>query len=84
MPLLDGDLYEIMMACVEGRLPSASARWHEGAACTVVAASEGYPQAYAKVSTAHFSQLALNCDWSEPCVPLTTLNDRRQLTRTDH
>jgi phosphoribosylamine--glycine ligase len=48
LPLLDSDLAEIMLACVEGRLDQIEVRWQRGACATVVLASEGYPGAYPK------------------------------------
>lgn len=44
LPLLEGDLIEIMLACVEGRLTPDLVRWRTGAALSVVLAAEGYPQ----------------------------------------
>jgi phosphoribosylamine--glycine ligase len=43
LPLLESDLVEIMLACVEGRLTSDLVRWHAGAALAVVLSAEGYP-----------------------------------------
>jgi phosphoribosylamine--glycine ligase len=48
LPLLDGDLAEILLACVDGRLDQVDVRWRSGACATVVLASEGYPGAYPK------------------------------------
>ena len=48
LPLLDGDLAEIMLACVEGRLDQVDVRWRRGACATVVLASQGYPGVYPK------------------------------------
>lgn len=48
LPLLDVDLAEVMGACIDGALTSEMVRRHEGAAATVVMASEGYPRAYPK------------------------------------
>eukprot|EP01116_Phalansterium_solitarium_P022870 TRINITY_DN7730_c0_g1_i2.p1 TRINITY_DN7730_c0_g1~~TRINITY_DN7730_c0_g1_i2.p1 ORF type:complete len:813 (-),score=339.61 TRINITY_DN7730_c0_g1_i2:274-2628(-) len=49
LPLLDADLYSILLACVEGRLDSVDVRWKYGqAAVTVVLASQGYPGDYTK------------------------------------
>ena len=45
VPLLDGDLAEVALACVQGRLASVDLRWREGVACAVVAAAAGYPWA---------------------------------------
>jgi len=43
LPLLDSDLVEIMLACVEGCLTPELVRWREQAALGVVLAAEGYP-----------------------------------------
>lgn len=51
LPLLKGDLHDIMMACVEGTLDEQSVDFHPGSAATVVAASAGYPKAYEKGKT---------------------------------
>jgi len=50
LPLLDGDLLEIMLACVDGRLADAAGevRWKDAAAVCVVLASGGYPASYPK------------------------------------
>ena len=45
LPLLDGDLLEVLLACVDGRLASCRPRWSSGACCAVVLASAGYPDA---------------------------------------
>lgn len=45
LPLLAGSLRDIALACVEGRLDSVPVSWHDGASCTVVLASRGYPDA---------------------------------------
>lgn len=48
LPLLDSDLLEIMLACVDGSLDEVDIEWKEGAAACVVLASGGYPNAYLK------------------------------------
>jgi phosphoribosylamine--glycine ligase len=48
MPLLESDLLEVMLACVEGRLGEQHLRWRDGAAATVVMAAGGYPELYEK------------------------------------
>lgn len=48
LPLLDGDLVEIMLACVDGRLDKVDVKWKEEAAVCVVMAAGGYPKAYEK------------------------------------
>jgi phosphoribosylamine--glycine ligase len=48
LPLMDGDIVEVMQAVVEGRLDPSSVRALPGAAACVVMASGGYPGAYEK------------------------------------
>lgn len=43
IPLLESDLYQVLQACVEGRLADVAVEWAERAAVTVVLASGGYP-----------------------------------------
>ena len=46
MPLLDGDLADIMLACATGTLDEVEVAWHDKAAVFVVMASGGYPGKY--------------------------------------
>lgn len=46
LPLIDGDLLEIMLACRNGTLCNVNMGAHPGAAATVVAVSGGYPDKY--------------------------------------
>ncbi len=46
LPMLESDLLEIAMACVEGRLADLDIHWNPGAAACVVLASGGYPGKY--------------------------------------
>ena len=47
LPLLESDLYEVIMSCVEHRLQSTEVLWKQNTtACTVVCASGGYPGSY--------------------------------------
>lgn len=46
LPLLEGDLLEIMMACTEGTLDSKNVKFSNKSACCVIMASEGYPSKY--------------------------------------
>ena len=46
MPLLDGDLADIMLACATGTLDEVEVAWHDKAAVCVVMASGGYPGKY--------------------------------------
>ena len=49
MPLLESDLYELLEACVEGRLTECKPpRFKEGASVTVVAVNEEYPRSGSK------------------------------------
>lgn len=48
LPMLDGDLAEIMLACAEGRLTADLINVFPGSAVTVVMASPGYPTSYPK------------------------------------
>ena len=48
LPLLDGDLAEIMMACAEGNLGGIKINWRDESAACVVMASGGYPGEYEK------------------------------------
>ena len=49
LPLLDGDLAEIMLACTaDDKLAKATINWKEGAAVCVVMAAGGYPASYEK------------------------------------
>jgi phosphoribosylamine--glycine ligase len=45
---LDGDLVEIMLACIEGRLPEVEVKARPEAALGVVLAAGGYPASYPK------------------------------------
>lgn len=48
LPLLESDLCEVAMACVEGTLAYTDVKWAEASACTVVVAAPGYPESYRK------------------------------------
>ncbi|MCL4507539.1 MAG: phosphoribosylamine--glycine ligase [Chloroflexi bacterium] len=50
LPLLQSDLFDILMACTTGRLAEIAPQiaWHSGACATVVLASPGYPGDYPK------------------------------------
>jgi phosphoribosylamine--glycine ligase/phosphoribosylaminoimidazole synthetase len=45
LPLLETDLLDVAEACACGTLAGGSVRWRHGAACTVVIAAPGYPDA---------------------------------------
>ncbi len=46
LPLLESDLVEIALACVEGRLDQVEIKWKSRSAACVVMASGGYPGKY--------------------------------------
>ena len=46
LPLLDGDLFEIMLAVRDTRLADIPVKFRDGASCCVVLASAGYPGKY--------------------------------------
>ena len=48
LPLMESDLLTAMLACRNGTLAQTEVRFSRGAACCVVMASEGYPEAYEK------------------------------------
>jgi phosphoribosylamine--glycine ligase len=48
LPLLESDLAEIVLACIEGRLDSVDVRWKASACATIALAAPGYPGSYPK------------------------------------
>ncbi len=48
MPLMESDLVEVALACVEGRLDQVDLRFKDAAAACVMLASAGYPGKYIK------------------------------------
>jgi phosphoribosylamine--glycine ligase/phosphoribosylformylglycinamidine cyclo-ligase len=48
LPLLETDLVDVLMACVEGRLGEVEVRWQPARTVCLVMASAGYPGAYEK------------------------------------
>ncbi len=48
LPLMDGDLADVMLACTEGCLDAVSVKTHSGYAATVVASAGGYPGPYVR------------------------------------
>jgi phosphoribosylamine--glycine ligase len=48
MRILESDLVDAMIACVDGTLAKADIRWSAGSAVTVMLASGGYPGSYEK------------------------------------
>jgi phosphoribosylamine--glycine ligase len=53
LPLLESDLLDVILACLDGRLNAIDLRWRSGECATVVAASPGYPGAYPKGHIIH-------------------------------
>ena len=53
LPLLDGDLVQIMLACTDGTLADVPIHWKDGAAVCVVLAAGGYPGLYEKGHEIH-------------------------------
>lgn len=51
MALLENDLLELLIACVEGNLDKTALKWKNGAAICVIMASAGYPGTYQKGKT---------------------------------
>lgn len=48
VPMLDGDLAKIMLACIAGNLEAEMVQMRRGAAATVVMAAPGYPGSYSR------------------------------------
>jgi phosphoribosylamine--glycine ligase len=44
LPLLETDLAQIFLACVEGRLAELNVRWRHGASAALVLVAKGYPE----------------------------------------
>ena len=53
LPLLDGDLVQIMCACTDGTLSDVPIHWKDRAAVCVVLAAGGYPASYEKGHEIH-------------------------------
>lgn len=78
LPLLDGDFYSILDACVEGSLVSSMVFWKRQIAVGVVLASRGYPGSY---TTGHEISIASD-DHNDVSVfhAGTAISDERLLT----
>ena len=46
LPLMEADILEMSMACIDGNLESVEVKWSDESCVTVVIASEGYPATY--------------------------------------
>lgn len=53
LPLLDGDLGQIMMACATGALTADIVKWKDSSAACVILASKGYPETSSKGDVIH-------------------------------
>ena len=53
MPLIEGDLYQVCLACTQGRLDQVRLPISKGYCCAVVLASGGYPGPIQKNKTKH-------------------------------
>lgn len=53
LPLLDGDLGQIMMACATGTLTADMVKWKDSSAACVILASKGYPETSSKGDVIH-------------------------------
>jgi len=79
LPLLETDLVDTMLACIEGRLAGTALRWAGGYNVAVVLASGGYPEDYAKGKPIE----GLSAAASEPVITLfhagTRIDERGQV-----
>jgi phosphoribosylamine--glycine ligase len=53
MPMIRGDVFEVLYGAAEGRLPAGVDTWRARAAATVVMAAQGYPGSYGKGMAVH-------------------------------
>lgn len=64
LPLLETDLFEILLACVEKRLAGLEIRWLPQSAATVVLAAQGYPGPFSRGDVIHgLPQLSSPHSW---------------------
>ena len=63
LPLLESDLFEIMLAVAEERLDEIEVKFADKNACCVVLASNGYPKAYEKGFEITIGELSDNADF---------------------
>lgn len=75
LPLLRGDLLEIMMATTNGTLADVDFSFSDECACCVVAASKGYPVSYEKGFEIHLPE-----DRENIFIAGSRLEDGKQLT----
>ncbi len=82
MRLLESDLSDILLACVNGTLESQEIKWSSKFACCVICASGGYPGIYAKGKVIH----GLDGNFDEDIVIFhsgTKLDETNKLIVTD-
>lgn len=48
MRLMKSDVFDLFNACIDGNLQNYSIEWNQGFAATIILASQGYPDEYAK------------------------------------
>lgn len=48
LPLLESDLVDVMLSCIDGTLAETEVKWSKGAAVCIVMAAGGYPKSYNK------------------------------------
>ncbi len=60
--MLQSDLFDIMLACIHGRLHEDLVSWNHQHACSVVCAAPGYPNNYPKGSVITGLEAANNID----------------------
>ncbi len=53
LPLLEGDLGQIMLSCATGSLESKQVKWKDSSAACVILASKGYPETSSKGDVIH-------------------------------
>ena len=80
LPLLDGDLLEIMLACTNGTLTESMVNWKDAAAACVIEASGGYPGSYEKGKEIHGLDEKGQCEGVTVYHAGTSLKDGRYYT----
>jgi len=80
LPLLVTDLRHIALACIEGRLGDIAIEWRPDTACTVVLASDGYPDAPKLGDPIRGLETVKGCDNVEVFHAGTELVNGRQVT----
>ena len=48
LPLMENDLLDVIEKAIDGQLSTVKLQWKRGSACTIIAASQGYPKEYKK------------------------------------